>query len=282
MEKNLLLFVAIVFIFSFKHIHQREDELYSRHLNRKVQLEVINTPIPADKSRLNLLILNDGQDMEKLRVFEITDSLYKKRALQPLVIVAVYAGDRMQEYGVSGKPDYLKRGSKAAYYDSFIIDELLPYAKKMSGVRKFNSIAIAGCSLGGLSAFDIAWNHPEKINKVGVFSGSFWWRDKAVEDSSYSDEKNRIMYAKLKESRKKPALQYWFYAGAAEEISDRDKDGIIDVIDDTRDIITLIRQKNISAEGDLVYKEAKDGKHDYPSWSAEFPDFLIWAFGKEN
>jgi hypothetical protein len=90
------------------------------------------------------------------------------------------------------------------------------------------------------------------------------------------------MYAKLKEPGKKPALQYWFYAGGAEEISDRDKDGIIDVIDDTRDIITLIRQKQIPAEGDLVYKEAKYGKHDYPSWTAVFPGFLVWAFGKEN
>jgi enterochelin esterase-like enzyme len=141
MEKTLSLFVAILFIFSCKHIQQREDELYSRHLNRKVKLEVINSPGPADKSGLNLLLLNDGQDMEKLRVFEITDSLYKKRALQPLVIVAVYAGDRTQEYGVSGKPDYLARGSKVACYDSFIIHELLPYAKKISGIRKFNSIA---------------------------------------------------------------------------------------------------------------------------------------------
>ncbi len=282
MKKLLFLIVAIIFIFSCKRIQQREDELYSHHLNRKVKLNVINTPVPADKSLLNLLILNDGQDIGKLRVFEIMDSLDKKRALQPLVIVAVQAGDRMQEYGVSGRPDYLGRGSRAGYFDSFIIDELLPYAKKMSGVRKFNSVAIAGCSLGGLSAFDIAWNHPEKINKVGVFSGSFWWRDKAVEDSSYSDEKNRIMYATLKASRKRPGLQYWFYAGAAEETSDRDKDSIIDVIDDTRDMIALIRQKNIAAEGGIVYREAKEGKHDYPWWSAVFPSFLVWAFGKKN
>jgi enterochelin esterase-like enzyme len=283
--KNLLfLFVLIIFISSCRRIRieQHEDELNSRQLSRRVKLEVIKNPVKADKSILNLLILNDGQDLKKLRVVEIVDSLDKKRSLLPLVIVAVHAGDRMQEYGVSGQPDYLGRGSKAGYFDSFIIDELLPYAEKLYGVRKFNSVAIAGCSLGGLSAFDIAWNHPDKINKVGVFSGSFWWRDKAVEDSSYSDDRNRIMYAKLKASVKRPALQYWFYAGAAEEISDRDKDGIIDVIDDTRDIIAVIRQKNIAAEGGIVYKEAKEGKHDYPWWSTAFPAFLVWAFGKEN
>ncbi|HTQ26853.1 MAG TPA: alpha/beta hydrolase-fold protein [Puia sp.] len=254
--------------------------MYSRHLQRQVNLTVIHTPVPADKTGLNLLILNDGQDLERFHVREITDSLYKKGVLQPLVIVAVNAGDRMQEYGVAGRPDYMGRGARAANYDAFISDELYFYAKKQSGVRKFNSVAIAGCSLGGLSAFDIAWNHPERFDKVGVFSGSFWWRDKAVEDSSYSDQKNRIMYATIQASRRKPKLQYWFYAGGAEETSDRDKDSIIDVIDDTRDIISLLQQKYHLSPGDIVYKEVKDGRHDYPYWSAVLPDFLIWAFGK--
>ncbi len=274
---------SILLIYSLcscKHVKQSDDELYSRHLQRKVKLTVIHTPVPDDKSQLNLLILNDGQDLDVFRVRAITDSLYKKGLLRPLVIVAVWPGDRMQEYGVADKPDYEGRGSRAGLYDAFINDELYFYAKKQAGVRKFSSVAIAGCSLGALSAFDIAWNHPEKIDKVGVFSGSFWWRDKAAEDSSYSDETNRILYSKLKASRKKPKLQYWFYAGGAEETSDRDKDSIIDVIDDTKDIIALIRHKNIASPGDVVYKENRDGKHDYAYWSQELPGFLVWAFGK--
>ena len=226
----------------------------------------------------NLLILNDGQDLDKLRVKETMDSLYKAGKILPLVIIGVEAGDRMQEYGVTDKPDYLNRGGRATFYDAFINNELYPYAKKQSGVRKFQSFVIAGCSMGGLSAFDIAWNHPDKINKVGVFSGSFWWRDKASEDSSYSDEKNRIMYSKLKASRKKPGLQYWFYAGAAEEKGDRDKDSIIDIIDDTKDIIHLLEKKNVVAPEGIVYRELPNGIHDYSSWSEVFPEFLIWAF----
>lgn len=206
------------------------------------------------------------------------DSLYKAGKILPLVVIGVEAGDRMKEYGVTEKPDYLGRGARAGFYDAFINDELYPYAKKNSGVRKFQSVVIAGCSMGGLSAFDIAWNHPDKISKVGVFSGSFWWRDKASEDSSYSDEKNRIMITKLKASRKKPGLQYWFYAGAAEEKGDRDKDSIIDVIDDTKDIIALLEKKNVVVPEGLVYRELPAGIHDYSSWSEVFPEFLIWAF----
>ena len=147
-------------------------------------------------------------------------------------------------------------------------------------MRKFNSITIAGWSLGGLSAFDIAWDHADRINKVGVFSGSFWYRDKDIAASDYSDETNRIMINKIRSSRKKPHLQYWFYAGGEEEISDRDKDGIIDVIDDTKDLIKTIKNKNVAAESDITYTEVANGKHAPESWRHIFPEFLIWAVGK--
>jgi enterochelin esterase-like enzyme len=261
-----------------KRVKQTDDELYSRHLQRKVKLHILHTPPPADRSVYNLLILNDGQEMDSLGVKEAMDSLYKAGRILPLVVIGVEAGDRMKEYGVTDKPDYLGRGARAGFYDAFINDELYPYAKKNSGLRKFRSVVIAGCSLGGLSAFDIAWNHPDKISKVGVFSGSFWWRDKASEDSSYSDEKNRIMISKLKASRKKPGLQYWFYAGAAEEKEDRDKDSIIDVIDDIKDVIALLEKKNIVSPGGLQYKESPTGIHQYSSWRQVFPEFLVWAF----
>ena len=263
-----------------KKIKEQEDDLYSRHLQRHVKLTIITTPEPDDKSELNLLLLNDGQDMEKFRVHEIVDSLYRKKAIQPLVIVGIHTGDRMKEYGVEDYPDYQNNGDKAGYYAAFIDDELYAYAKKKAGVRKFRSVAIAGCSLGGLSAFDIAWNHADKIDKVGVFSGSFWWRDKDAKAVDYSDDNDRIMLNKIRSSRKKPHLQFWFYAGGKEEEGDRDKDGIIDVVDDTKDLITLVKSKNVCAPDDILYSEDPNGKHDYPYWSAQLPAFLVWAFGR--
>jgi enterochelin esterase-like enzyme len=236
--------------------------------------------MPDDKADLNLLILNDGQDMGQFRIKEIVDSLYKKSLIKPVLIVGVHAGDRMQEYGVADYPDFLKRGDKADNYDAFINNELYPFAKKNATVRKFKSVVIAGCSQGGLSAFDIAWNHADKIDKVGVFSGSFWWRDKDDKAPDYSDEKNRIILTKLKASRKKAALKYWFYAGGKEEGGDRDKDSIIDVVDDTKDLITIIKGKNICLPDDIIFAEDANGKHDYNAWSKQLPAFLIWAFGK--
>jgi enterochelin esterase-like enzyme len=266
--------------FSNNQRGQQEDEIYSRHLQRPVKLSIINTPIPNDKSELNLLLLNDGQDLPALRIKEIVDSLYEQKRIQPLLIVAIHAGDRMQEYGIAGKPDYEQRGSRAGFYNSFIDNELLAFVKKKAGVRKFNSVAIAGWSLGGLSAFDIAWNNSDKIDKVGVFSGSFWWRDLRANDSSYSDEKNRIVIATIKASRRKPSTKYWFFVGSQEETSDRDNDGVIDVQDDTEDVRLMLIEKGLANKDEMPLIVDRLGKHDLATWSRQMPDFLIWAFGK--
>lgn len=275
-----LLAIQLAFSNCKSKIKQQDDELYSRHLQRHVKLTIINTPIPDDKSQLNLLLLNDGQDINKFCVKAILDSLYEKNLIRPVTVVGIHAGDRMKEYGVADQPDYKNRGDKAGDYDEFINDEIYPYAKKKAGVRKFSSVVIAGCSLGGLSAFDVAWNHSDKIDKVGVFSGSFWWRDKDNKAADYSDDNNRIMQAKIRSSKKKPHLLYWFYVGGKEEEGDRDKDGIIDAVDDTRDLVTLIKSKNICAPEDIVSTEDANAKHDWPYWSAQLPAFLVWAFGK--
>lgn len=274
------LLLILLLVSCKKKVKQAEDELYSRHLQAHVKLTVITTPAPDDKSTINLLILNDGQDIGKLRVKAITDSLYKKKLIEPLVIVAVHADKRESEYGVAGHPGIHQEGIDAEKYSNFIDDELYPFAKKKAGVRKFNSVTIAGCSLGGLSAFDIAWNHADKIDKVGVFSGSFWLRDKEATDPTYNDEANRIEYATVKSSRKRPKLQYWFYAGTGEESADRDKDGIIDVVDDTKDMIGLIQSKNVANASAIVYKETPGGKHDHADWSRVFGEFLVWAVGR--
>jgi len=275
-----LLVAALTLTGCSKKIKEQSDEIYSRHLQQHIKLTIISTPMPDDKGEMNLLLLNDGQDMEQLKLKEIVSDLYSKKQIQPLVIVGIHAINRDDIYGVAGYPDYQNRGSKADKYAEFIDNELYAFIKKKAGVRKFNSVVIAGSSLGGLSAFDIAWNHADKIDKVGVFSGSFWWRDKDATLPDYSDANNRIMLNYIQASRKKPHLKYWFYAGAKEETSDRDKDGIIDVVDDTKDLVALIKTKNVCPPGDVVYTESADGKHDQQSWSKVFPDFLVWAFGK--
>lgn len=284
MIRSTPLFVFVLLAASIgckSKIKETDDSVYSRHLQRHVKLTIINTPVPDEKNDFNLLLLNDGQDIEKLRVKEIIDSLYKKKLIQPLVVVAIHTNDRMKELGIADYPDYKNNGADAAKYSAFVDDELYPFIKKKTGVRKFNSITIAGCSLGALSAFDIAWDHADRIDKVGVFSGSFWYRDKDAAAADYSDDKDRMMMNKLRASRRQPHLRYWIYAGDDEEKGDRDNDGIIDVVDDTKDLITVLNSKKTISPDDITFTQIKEGKHDYASWSHVFPDFLIWAVGRK-
>ncbi|HMO60461.1 MAG TPA: alpha/beta hydrolase-fold protein [Ferruginibacter sp.] len=275
-----LLAVAFSLASCSKKIKQQEDKLYSRHLQAHINLSIISTPVTGNKSDMNLLLLNDGQDIAEWKIKETLTQLIKEKTIGPLVVVAIHAHSREAEYGVAGFPDFKQRGAKADKYSQFIINELYPYIKKQTGIRSFKTVAIAGASLGGLSAMDIAWNNADKIDKVGVFSGSFWWRDKDSNAPGYDDSKNRILLNNIKSSRKRPKLQYWLYAGAKEETADRDKDGIIDVVDDTKDLIAVLKNKKSISEADIVYVETADGEHNYMAWSKALPGFLRWAFGK--
>ena len=133
-KKNLivLLTLLLVGINCTKKIKQQEDEIYSRHLQEHIKLTIFSTPIPEIKNEMNLLILNDGQDADKLRIKETLDSLYRKKLIKPLLVVAVHAGKREDWYGVAGKPDFEKRGGKADKYAAFIDNELYAYIKKKS------------------------------------------------------------------------------------------------------------------------------------------------------
>src|SRR4249919_1118493 len=108
------LFPALFLLAScHKKSESRNDQLYSRHLQQQETLTIINTPIPSDKSTLNLLFLNDGQMVEQLRVKEIVDSLYELGRIKPLVVVGIHTNNREQEFGVSDQRDYMNRGTKA-------------------------------------------------------------------------------------------------------------------------------------------------------------------------
>jgi enterochelin esterase-like enzyme len=155
---------------------RRDDTLYSVPLNRTVHLTIVLPPdYQSTTMAYPVLYLNDGQDLPRLRMTAVLDSLYQGKKIAPFVLVAIHAGDRIQEYGTAAQADYMHRGSKANLYTDFVLTELLPYVKKHYRVSTEPSRSVfAGFSLGGLSAFDIVFHHPEQFSRAGVFSGSFW------------------------------------------------------------------------------------------------------------
>lgn len=260
---------------------RRDDSLYSVPLRRTVRLTIVSPPdYGRSTENYPVLYLNDGQDLPHLRMTSVLDSLYRHQAIRPFVLVAIHAGDRIQEYGTAARADYLNRGSKAAKYTDFVLTELLPHVRKHYRVsQKPDESVFAGFSLGGLSAFDLVFHHPERFSKAGVFSGSFWWRSKSTE-AGYRDETDRIMHDLVRRGTHKNNLTFWFETGTDDETSDRNNNGIIDAIDDTTDLIDELVKKGYDRATAIRYVEIKGGKHDQETWSAIMPDFLAWAFGE--
>jgi enterochelin esterase-like enzyme len=267
-----------------EQILYREEKLSgipSHLLGRNVDVNLL-LPSQLKGQTYPLLLLNDGQDMEALKIKSTVQTLVQKSQIPPIIVVGVVAADRLQEYGVASKKDYLKRGSKARAYSEYISSELLPFLMMKYPIdQNPGNRVIAGCSMGGLSALDIAWNHPDLFKKVGVFSGSFWWRKRNSDSMFYSDHRDRIMHQEIRNGKKKENLKFWLQTGTLDEIGDRNKNGVIDSIDDTKDLIAELIKKGYRPFHDVHYYEMKDGKHNLETWAVAMPVFLKWAFGKD-
>jgi enterochelin esterase-like enzyme len=259
-------------------VAETEISIDSEYLKRPVTITLL-MPEGAPAMPLNLLLLNDGQETENLKLHDTLEVLYHAGLLKPVVVAAIHAGnERLQEYGVAGKPDYKHRGAKAVAYTKFVIRELLPAITKQTGIESFEVTAFAGFSLGGLSAMDIAWNNPGQFDQIGVFSGSFWWRSREL-GKGYTDA-DRIMHRAIAETAGKPDLKFWLQTGTKDEMADRNKNGIIDSIDDTVDVIKALEAKGYSRPADIQYLELVGGTHSVATWAYAMPKFLLWAFGQ--
>ncbi len=254
-------------------------EIKSPFLKRTVELDIYSPDHLLGNETVNLLLLNDGQDLPEMDLENMLSELYEKWSIEPTVVIGIKAGEeRVLEYGVAGKPDFKKRGSKAQAYTDFVIKELMPYVQSEVNVTINGKRAFAGFSLGGLTAFDIAWNNDNYFDAVGVFSGSFWWRKKDL-NAGYTDD-DRILHQLIRETEGKPAVKFWLMTGTNDEVADRNHNFIIDSIDDTIDVVKELMKKGYQRPNDIFYYEMVGGKHDVPTWGRVMPKFLEWAFGK--
>jgi enterochelin esterase-like enzyme len=252
----------------------------SKILNRDVKVDFYMPVNSTRAENLSLLLVNDGQDLVTMQFENILSNLFENNLISPLLCVGIHCGaDRKNEYGTAKILDYKGRGAKAALYTRFIYEELLPFIRKELNTISFKEKSFAGFSLGGLTALDIVWNYPKEFRRVGVFSGSLWWRDKDQEDAGFNEDTDRIMHRQIREGNYSPWLNFFFEVGTQDETADRNNNGIIDAIDDTVSLIEELEKKGYSQQRDIKYVELTDGKHDVPTWAKAFPDFLRWGWG---
>lgn len=250
-------------------------------LDREVNIDFYFPPQYITPNNLSLLLINDGQDLVTMQFEDILQDLYENKAINNIFCVGIHCSkDRKNEYGTANKLDYKGRGAKAALYTRFIFEELIPYIRSTLFIFSFKEKCFAGFSLGGLCALDIVWNHPQEFSKVGVFSGSLWWRDKDQDDPDFNEDTDRIMHRQIKETINFfPWLQFFFEVGTLDETADRNNNGVIDSIDDTLSLINILEEKGYSNGEQIKFIELKDGHHDVDTWARAFPDFLKWGWG---
>lgn len=195
--------------------------------------------------------------------------------LPPFAVVLVSAtGDRLREYGVPGVPDYQNRGDRADLYAAFLKSELIPDLEEKYPLSPHNR-TILGFSLGGLSAFCLAWSDPELFRTAGAMSGSFWWRDR--DGGPEVAQASRIVLPWAKTKPVPLGGRYWFQVGTRDETSDRNGNGVIDAIEDTLDLMQVLRDAGVPEES-LSWTLVKNGYHEPATWARVLPDFLHWAF----
>ncbi len=247
--------------------------IVSAQLGRTVKIDLYLPPQIEKLGHVDLLFINDGQDLEKMIFNQVFQSVAISNSL---VAVGLHAGpERRREYGVANRPDYLNRGDKAGAYHQFMLSEVFSFIDQILPGRTIGNRWLAGFSLGGLCAFDLMMDHPELFHAVGVFSGSFWWRSRSLEDN-YDEERDRIMHSKIREKKYQPQLRFFLEAGRLDENADRNNNGIIDSIDDTLGIINELERLGYSRSNAIHYLELENGKHDIDTWARVMPQFIEW------
>lgn len=255
--------------------------LPSEPLERTVTCNVYLPANVSDPSSMSLLLINDGQDIEAMGFDKMLHYFLQTEAIAPLLCVGIHCGeDRLNEYGMAASPDFKGRGAKGAQYQRFITEELLPDLYSRYNITSLKQKAIAGFSMGGLSALDTAWNHPELFTMAGIFSGSLWWRSKDKLEKDYNEHRDRLMHRQIREGAYHPGLKFFFECGEQDEQEDRNRNGVIDSIDDTIDLMKELVTKGYREGKDIGYLQMPDGKHDVVSWAKALPAFLQWGWGK--
>ncbi len=224
-----------------------------------------------------LLLVHDGQEMD---AWKLTDALARHHAAggDTPVVAALAAGpERLDDYGTAGIPNVHGQGARAAQFQSFVTDIVLPRLHHRYRLRRGPAhTAVIGASLGGLSAFDLAWRRPQVFGIIGAFSGSFWWRTDNA--GVAAQQATRIPHRRVRTTEAAPTLRLWFQAGTNDETADRDGNGVIDAIQDTTELIDELVAKGLRRGREVVYLEIPGGEHQPATWARALPEFLAWAF----
>lgn len=256
-----------------------------------------------------VLYINDGQDMEAVGLQTTLERLYANDSIRPLIVVAIdMPQERMAAYGFSDRSSgrsiiaatrYGAVGAKAHAYSEWFTRTLIQEIDRRYRTRPSpDGRAVLGWSLGAASAFNLGWQYPDLFGRVGAFSPSLWLSAKG--GGTQQVQRTRLAQQMVDGSQPRNGARYFFAVGTAEEKDDRDGDGVIDALDDARDLLlgwkdgNEVRAKGLQQLGystnaeyglrpdrrDAVLFTLEGGEHNQATWARMLPPFLTWAYAR--
>lgn len=231
--------------------------------------------INSDK-RYPVLYMHDGNNIfdartsfaDEWEVDETIEKLVSQGKMQDIIVVGIYnTSDRIDEY--TPCPDSSHGGGKAQIYADFIVNTLKPFIDTTYRTLPDRvHTGIMGSSLGGLVSLYIGQHYPEVFGLIGAMSPSIWWSNLQIVGSFETF---------LQGTLQKPRI--WLDCGTNEEQSDRDGDGINDMLDDTRTMHTMLLRNGYVEGANLGYFEAPNAGHSEIAWSERVWRPLLFFFG---
>jgi len=160
--------------------------------------------VPAEafedpQRRFPLMLLQDGWNVfdnprapyGSWNVDRTARTLAAQGAIEPVILAGITTADRVNEYlytdfWMTGTGQPTQVTPRLPAYADFLVQTLLPRLRAEFPVRTGPAdTAIGGSSLGGISAFWIAWMHADVFGKVAALSPSFWVGEEGSGTESY-------------------------------------------------------------------------------------------------
>jgi predicted alpha/beta superfamily hydrolase len=179
------------------------------------------------------------------RIDETMAALDRMSIIDKVLVVGVYAEDRMNDFTA---PGYYA-------YGRFLAEELKPAVdRNLRTLADAANTAVMGSSLGGVVSFHLAWQRPELFGKAACMSSTFTFKDDLL--------------ARVAGEPKKPVVLYL------------DSGWPGDNYEVTRSLRDLLARRGYRFGDDLLYFAFPDARHDESSWATRTHIPFQFFFGK--
>ncbi|HLO79382.1 MAG TPA: alpha/beta hydrolase-fold protein [Chitinophagaceae bacterium] len=220
----------------------------------------------SSQKRYSVLYMQDGQNLfdpitsafgTDWQIDETADSMIRRKAVEPLIIVGIYnTADRSTEY-IPSEKGRIYREFIAGHLKSFIDS-----AYKTKPGRKDSFIG--GSSAGGILAFMMVWEYPDKFSRAICMSPAFRLPGNSKTGWNY------VTTVKNDPKRKKV---FFYIDNGGLGLEQQLQPGV-------DEMLKALNSKGYKPGRDYIFIAAPDAGHNEEAWSKRFPQALKLVLSK--